>query len=64
MTTPLSLGLTSPLMIGVAPGAPVSPEIGQPPFAFSGAIHNVTIDVTGDLIEDDELTMRRLMARQ
>jgi arylsulfatase len=64
VTTPLSLGLTSPLTIGAAPGAPVSPDIGQPPFEFTGVIQSVTYDVTGDLIEDEELTMRRLMARQ
>ncbi len=64
VTTPISLGLTSPLTIGEAPGAPVCPDIEDPPFAFTGVIHTVTFDVSGDLIEDDELTMRRLMARQ
>jgi hypothetical protein len=36
----------------------------SPPFSFTGVIHSVTFDVTGDLIEDDELTLRRLMVRQ
>ena len=44
--------------------APVCPDIDQSPFAFTGVLHSVTYDVTGDLIEDDELTVRRLMARQ
>jgi arylsulfatase len=35
-----------------------------PPFTFTGEIHSVTIEVSGDLIEDDEATLRRLMARQ
>ncbi len=27
-------------------------------------IHNLTVDVPGDLIEDDEATLRRMMAQQ
>jgi arylsulfatase A-like enzyme len=63
VTTPLALGLTSGVVIGSAPGAPVTPEY-EPPFAFGGTIHSVTYDVSGELIEDDEATLRRLMARQ
>jgi arylsulfatase len=63
VTSPLSLGLTSPLLVGEAPGAPVAPGI-EPPCTFTGTIHSVTFDVSGDLIEDDEATLRRLMARQ
>jgi hypothetical protein len=63
VTCPLSLGLTSPLLIGEAPGAPIAAGI-EPPFTFTGEIHTVTFDVSGDLIEDDEATLRRLMARQ
>ena len=47
----------------VAGCAPVCPDV-TAPFAFTGTVHSVTFDVTGDLIEDDELTLRRLMARQ
>jgi arylsulfatase len=36
----------------------------KPPFTFTGTIHSVIVDVAGDLIEDDEATMRRLMAQQ
>ncbi len=63
VTTPLSLGLTSGVVVGAAPGAPVAPEY-EPPFAFEGTVHSVTIDVSGELIEDDEATLRRLLARQ
>jgi arylsulfatase len=63
VTTPLALGLTSGLVIGTAPGAPVCPGY-EPPFTFGGTVRSVTIDVSGDLIEDDEATLRRLMARQ
>jgi arylsulfatase len=51
------------MLVGEAPGAPVAPGI-EPPFTFTGEIHSVTFDVSGDLIEDDEATLRRLMARQ
>lgn len=63
ITTPLSLGLTSGLGVGEAPGAPIF-EGYEPPFEYGGVIHSVTIDVSGELIEDDEATLRRLMARQ
>ena len=63
VTTPIALGLTSGVRIGTAPGAPVTPAY-HPPFTYGGTIHTVTIDVSGDLIEDDEATMRRLLARQ
>ncbi len=63
VTTPLAIGLTAGLGVGEASGAPVCPEI-ERPFRFGGEIHSVTIDVSGELIEDDEATLRRLMARQ
>jgi arylsulfatase len=63
VTTPLALGLTSGLVVGTAPGAPVCPDY-EPPFTFSGTIHAVDIDVSGELIQDDEATLRRVMARQ
>ena len=44
--------------------APVLPDVYEPPFAFTGTIHSVTVDVSGDLIEDDEATLKRLMAQQ
>ena len=34
------------------------------PFRFSGTIHNVTMDVSGELIKDEDAEMRMLMARQ
>jgi arylsulfatase len=63
VTTPLAIGLTAGLSVGEAPGAPVSPEY-EPPFTFGGEVHSITINVAGELIEDDEATLRRLMARQ
>jgi arylsulfatase len=63
VTTPLALGLTSGVTCGSAPGAPVTPDY-KPPFKFTGKIYNVTVDVSGELIEDKEVEMRMAMARQ
>lgn len=64
---------TTPLVFGIAGGAvlcgadepsPVVPYDYDPPNRLTGTINTVTIDVSGELIEDDEATMRRLMAHQ
>ena len=62
-TTPLALGLTGGVICGRALGAPVTPDY-APPAVFTGTLHKVVVDVSGDLIEDDEATLRMLMARQ
>jgi arylsulfatase A-like enzyme len=62
-TTPLSMGLTGGWSVGADPGAPVGPSY-SPPFEFTGKIHSVTIDVSGDVIEDKEADFKRLLARQ
>jgi arylsulfatase len=63
---------TTPMVFGVAGGAlecgrdsgsPVTPEY-APPFEFTGTIHSVTVDVSGELIRDTEAEMRMIMARQ
>jgi hypothetical protein len=36
----------------------------QPPFEFTGKIYSVTVDVSGQLIEDKEAEVRMVMARQ
>ncbi|MEZ4770732.1 MAG: arylsulfatase [Caldilineales bacterium] len=62
-TTPLSLGLTGGISVGADPGAPVAPFY-LSPFEFHGTIHSVTFDLSGDLIQDKDAEMRRIMARQ
>jgi len=62
VTTPLSLGLTG-VTCGAAHGAPVIPDY-QPPFEFTGKIYSVTVDVSGELVEDKEAQARMIMARQ
>lgn len=63
--------VTIPLIISIAEGlecgrdscSSVSRQY-SPPFPFSGVIHDVVVDVSGDLIEDKEMAMRTVMARQ
>jgi arylsulfatase len=64
VTNPIVLGLASGVAIGADPGSPVSLDAYAAPFDFTGKIQSVTIDISGDLIEDDEATMRAIMARQ
>ena len=62
VTTPL---LFNPggLTCGANPGLPVTPEYPSP-FKFTGKIYNVTVDVSGELIEDEEAELRLVMARE
>jgi arylsulfatase len=62
-TTPITYELEG-LSCGYDFGAPVLADVYEPPFAFTGTIHEVVIDVAGELIEDSEAAMRRLMAQQ
>ena len=62
-TTPFSLGLTGGITVGADPGAPVAPFY-QTPFEFTGTIHSLTFDVSGEVIEDSEAEMKRILARQ
>jgi arylsulfatase A-like enzyme len=63
VTNPIMLGLASGVAIGADGGAPVTDEY-EPPLEFTGKIHKVVIDVSGDLIRDTEAEMRAIMARQ
>jgi hypothetical protein len=51
------------LTCGANPGSPVTPDYASP-FPFTGTLHEVTVDVSGDLIHDRESEMRMAMARQ
>jgi arylsulfatase len=63
ITIPFAIGLTGGIVVGGDPGAPVSRDY-EPPFRYTGTLFNVTVDVSSDLIEDDELTLRIHLARQ
>ncbi|MHB8101895.1 MAG: hypothetical protein ACYDEF_06915 [Methanosarcina sp.] len=56
-------GSTGGVTCGSAHGSPVTPDY-EPPFEFTGKIYSVTVDVSGELIEDKEAEMRMVMARQ
>jgi hypothetical protein len=51
------------LTCGANPGLPVTPEY-RSPFKFTGKIYSVEVDVSGDLIKDEEAELRLVMARQ
>jgi arylsulfatase len=52
-----------PTTCGANPGSPVTPEYPSP-FAFTGTIDHVTVDVSGELIRDDAAELRAHLARQ
>ncbi|MBL8006140.1 MAG: arylsulfatase, partial [Ignavibacteria bacterium] len=62
-TLPLTMGLSAGASVGSDPGSPAIPDY-QPPFEFTGKIYTATVDVSGDLIKDDEAAMKMMMARQ
>ena len=61
-TTPLLFELEG-LSCGYDFGAPAADGY-EPPFEFTGTIHSVTFDVSGDLIKDEEAEIARIMAQQ
>jgi arylsulfatase len=48
---------------GADPGSPVIDDY-ETPFRFTGTIHRVIIDLSGELITDPEAELRLHMARQ
>lgn len=62
VTTPVGFN-PGGLTCGANPGLAVDPEY-QSPFRFTGTLHRVTLDLSGDLIVDSESQMRMVMARQ
>jgi arylsulfatase A-like enzyme len=63
VTMPLSMGLGAGYAIGSDTGAPVCDRY-TAPYNFTGEIHTVTVDVSGELIVDDEARLRAVLARQ
>ena len=62
VTTPFILN-PGALTCGANPGSPVTAAYSSP-FRFTGTLHSVTVDVSGDLISDPEAELRAHMARQ
>ena len=51
------------LTCGGNPGSAITDDYASP-FKFTGTIHSVTVDVSGELIHDSEAELRMHMARQ
>jgi arylsulfatase len=62
VTTPIAFN-PGGLTCGANPGSAITPDY-QSPFRFTGTLHTVTIDLSGDLITDSESEMRLAMLRQ
>ncbi|MDQ7824749.1 MAG: arylsulfatase [Candidatus Eremiobacteraeota bacterium] len=62
-TMPICLGLAGGIMCGTDSGAPAVPGY-EVPFTFTGVLHHVTIDVSGEPTEDHEAKLAMVMARQ
>jgi arylsulfatase len=62
VTTPFMIN-PGALTCGANPGSPVTSDYSSP-FKFTGTLHEVTVDVGGDLIQDPEAELRAHMARQ
>ncbi|WP_406375289.1 arylsulfatase [Streptomyces sp. NBC_00647] len=61
-TTPVAFN-PGGMCCGANPGSAVTPDY-QAPFRFTGTLHSVTVDMSGDLIVDAPSEMRMHMARQ
>ena len=62
VTTPFAFN-PGALTCGANPGSAITDDYASP-FKFTGTIHSVTVDVSGELIEDSEAELRVHMARQ
>jgi arylsulfatase len=60
----LNLYGTEGLTCGYDGGDPVATEEYNDAFAFTGTIKRVTMDLSGELIQDTDADMRIAMARQ
>jgi arylsulfatase len=63
VTIPLAFGLGGGLVVGRGVGFPITSRF-RNPFEFTGTIHDVVVNVSGDLVIDKESEMRAVMARQ
>ena len=63
LTMPLSLGLGGGIVCGADTGSPVWDKY-KPPFKFTGTLYSATVDVSGELIKDDEQVLKAILARQ
>ena len=62
-TTPNRMGPAG-FSCGYAAFDSVAPDRYTAPYRFTGTIHRVTVDLSGDLLQHDEAELRRLMTQQ
>jgi arylsulfatase A-like enzyme len=63
VTIPLSIGISGGATVGRFPGSPIAPDL-RAPFAFTGGMHSVMVEVGGKLIKDKEAELREVLAHQ
>jgi arylsulfatase len=68
VTIPLTMGLGAGAAVGADTGSPTMGDEYRPPFAFTGGLKKVLVDVTGEPLEDKEAAvqayLKAAMARQ
>ena len=65
VTIPLSLGLGGSVVVGADSGSPVMlAEDYKPPFAFTGTVKKVLVDISGEVTENLEAKVKMYLARQ
>lgn len=68
VTIPLTMGLGAGAVVGADTGSPTMADEYHAPFAFTGGLHKVLVDVTGEPLEDKEAAveayLKAAMARQ
>ena len=62
-TVPITYGLGGGIVCGADTGSPVTTAY-KPPFHYTGTLYQVMIDVSSELIRDEEAEMRMVMAHQ
>jgi len=62
-TVPFLVSIDEGLTCGMDTGSPVADSY-QAPFPFTGTLHRVAIDVSGERIQDHEAEIRAALARQ
>jgi hypothetical protein len=63
VTIPLDIGITEGLSCGRDEGSAVTNDY-QAPFAFTGQLEKIVLDVSGERIEDKNAELRAVMAHQ
>jgi arylsulfatase len=63
LTMPLAMGLCGGLICGADTGSPVWDKY-EPPFKFTGTLYSATVDVSGELIGDEDHALKVILARQ